>query len=132
MHHRIVHDAKEFAGAFFDNNRSEAFRKTWPSQDDYVAAKWHHFVEGVRGAYAELLARPDVPQDDKDRVYDALVADAPGSASMGAPSPLQLIRNTEAFVGDRGENTRTKETFGSHARSNREKWRSTTALFPTR
>lgn len=115
-HPRIVHDAKEFAGTFYDRNRTMKFRATWPNQDNFVASCWPRFVEHVRAMYATMLTKNDVSQRDKDMIYDALIADAnAGSMTDGAESPLQLTPNTEAFEGDRRENAKTDESFGKHS-----------------
>lgn len=127
-HPRLVHDAKELAGCFYDNDRSATFRATWPSQDDYVAAKWHHFIAPVREGYAELLGLPNVPEDQKELMYEALVDNIEAVTSDGASSPLQLVKDSAAFVGDRYENRLTKETYGAGPRSLRERLRSNTAL----
>lgn len=127
-HPMIVHDAKEMAGAFYEKDRSDTFRATWPDQDDYVNAKWGHFVAPVRAGYAELLAHPGVPQEQKDRMYDALVADVPAATSEGAASPLPIFKDTANFHGDRAENRRTVDAIGRGPRSMAAKLRSTTAL----
>lgn len=128
----IVHDAKELAGCFYEEERSDVFRATWPKQQEYIDVKWPHFVAGVREAYSELLGRADesVPEDQKERMYEALIADAPRSRSEGAPSPIPILRGTEAFHGSRAENRRILEAIGKGSRSLAAKLRSTTALFP--
>ena len=129
-HKRIVHDAKEMAGEFYERDRSVTFRRTWPSEKEYVNTKWTHFVKPVREVYAELLGMPNVADDEKEAMYEALLDQAEDVTSDGAASPLQLVKDSEAFFGDRKENARTQESFGSEARTWREKLRSTTALFP--
>lgn len=131
MHKRIVHDAKEMAGCFYDHDRSEAFRRTFPSQDEYVALKWPHFVAGVRAAYAELLSHAGVSEDEKAAMYEALTDNASAVMSEGASSPMQIIKDSSAFFGDRRENLRTSETYGTHGRSVKDALRSTTALLST-
>lgn len=127
-HKMIVHDAQEMAGCFYESDRSATFRATWPDQMDYVRAKWHHFVVPVRAGYAELLGRPEVDEETKARIYEALVSDTAQASNDGADSPLQIVKDSEAFVGDRKENTRTVEQFGAHGRGLKEKLRSNTAL----
>lgn len=131
MHPRIVHDAKEMAGCFYDRDRSEPFRRTFPNQDEYVRLKWPHFVAGVRAAYAELLMHPNVSEAEKEAMYDALLDNATVAHSDGASSPLQIGKDTQAFWGDRRENQRTAATYGTHARTVKDALRSTTALFST-
>ena len=128
-HPMIVHDAKEAAGQFFERNRSRKFRANWPSDTEFVAVKWPHFVDGVRQMYASLCGDPSVDEFDKVKMFEALTNEAPRAFSDAAASPLPLIKGTEAFEGDKRENNRTVESFGAHAESVRAKLRSTTALF---
>lgn len=127
-HKLVVHAAKEFAGTFYDADRSDMFRATWPNQMEYVNTKWPHFVEHVRTAFTEMLGRSDVAQRLKDEIYDALVADAP-TAHNGGHSPLPIAPGTEAFVGDRRENMRIDEAVGKRPMSLAEKLRTTTAFY---
>lgn len=129
VHRMIAHDAKEMAGEFYERERSLTFRASWPKQMEYVNIKWPHFVQGVREVYAELLGRDDVPEDDKEKMFDALTSDAEASHSDGASSPLQIFKDTENFVGDRRENAKVVDKIGSGERSFKERLRSTTALF---
>ena len=130
MHKMIVHDAKEMAGCFYENERSDTFRATWPDQLDYVNAKWAHFVDPVRQGYAELLGRPDVPEADKERMFEALTDNLEAVHSDGAASPLAIFKDTETFYGARRENLKIQDAIGTRPRSMREKLRTTTALFP--
>lgn len=114
-HKMIVHDAKEFAGVFYEQSRSAKFRATWPSQDSYVRANWQHFVVHVRSVYAQMLGRADVPQKQKDLIYDALIADAAGAHAPDAELPLQLAPDTQAFVGDSKENALIDDAYGKAA-----------------
>lgn len=111
-HKMIVHNAKEFAGVFYDNSRSSKFRATWPDQMDYVNRNWERFVVHVRKTFAEMLTRNDVPQRVKDEIYEAMITDAPGAHSMRADEPLQVAPNTQGFEGDKKENRLTDDVYG--------------------
>lgn len=111
-HPMIVRDAEEMAGQFYELQRSDKFRKTWPNQMQFVKAAWPRFVKAVRAIYADLLGQERVSEDDKHKMYTALIADAPGAHSMEATDPLPLAPGTQAFEGDRAENRHTDETFG--------------------
>lgn len=126
----IVHDAKELAGQFYEQaRRSRKFRASWPNDKSYVELKWPHFVTAVREAYGALLGQKNVPEHDKQLMYQALIADAAsGSNSEGASSPLPIHPNTEAFFGDRSENRKTEADFGTHGESLKALLRSSTAL----
>src|SRR3974390_2581862 len=100
-HRRIVHDAQEFAGVFYEKNRSRKFRNTFPSQMEYVKQEWPRFVEAVRVCYAQMLASNDasITEKMKEEIYEALVADAPTSFKADAEAPLQVRPNTQAYDG---------------------------------
>ena len=127
-HQRIVSDAKEMAGCFYDQERSETFRRTWPSQEEYVDMKWAHFVPAVREVYSELLGRPNIDPAEKEAMYEALIDQAGQIVSGGAHSPIPIFKDTAAYFGDRRENRLTRENYGAHARTLNQKLRTTTAL----
>lgn len=112
-HPRIVHEAKEFAGVFYDQDRSALFRSIWPTQDEYVRHKWPHFVAGVREAWSAMLGKPEIPQNVKDYVYDALIADASERNSHSALDVVQLAPGTQQFAGDPFENRETAKNIGN-------------------
>lgn len=112
-HPRIVHEAKEFAGTFYDQDRSAMFRSLWPSQDEYVNHKWPHFVSAVKQVWSTMLGRPDVPQNIKDYLYEAIVADAAGAGSQNALDVVQLAPGTQQFTGDGYENRQTAKNVAN-------------------
>lgn len=112
-HPRIVHEAKEFAGVFYDQDRSALFRSMWPSQDEYVKFKWPHFVPAVRQAWSAGLADENVPQKVKDYFYETLIADAAENQSERAISPIPIFPNTQQFKGDPYENRQTAKNIGN-------------------
>lgn len=112
-HPRIVHEAKEFAGVFYERDRSALFRSMWPSQDEYVKHKWPHFVVAVREAWSAGLGDPSVPQKIKDYFYEALVADAADNQSARAITPIQISPGTLQFEGDPYENRQTAKNIAN-------------------
>lgn len=112
-HPRIVHEAKEFAGTFYDQDRSALFRSMWPSQDEYVSHKWPHFVAAVKQVWSTMLGDPSVPQSIKDYCYDAIVADSRGASSPNALDVVQLAPGTQQFHGDPFENRQTAKTVAN-------------------
>jgi hypothetical protein len=119
----VRRDAEEYAGQFFDRNRSVKFRKAWAEvglrvgrdpQAVFVAQSWKHFVEHVRSLYCEMLTSPKISEDDKDRIHKALIIQAMlGARSQAAP--IQLAPNTQQFEGDKFENREIAKTYGEHA-----------------
>lgn len=67
--------AKELAGIYYDGERSPAFRQNFPSQRDYVARRWVHFIKPAREQLVDLLTQPHITTYMKDKIRDALVED---------------------------------------------------------
>lgn len=119
----VKKDAQEYAGQFFDQCRSAKFRTAWTEvglrsgrdpQLCFVDAQWTHFVEHVRSLYAQMLTSPKVTEDDKYRIHQALIVQATlGSTSQEVP--IQMAPGTQQFEGEKYENKKTAENFGTHA-----------------
>lgn len=85
--------AKEIAGAFYEGNqRTLRFRRQWPSQDDFVAKSWMHFVDLGRGALAAMLAQENVPPHRKQAIMDELIEDHERQANN--PRAMDVIQAT--------------------------------------
>lgn len=83
--------AKEMAGQFYEGNqRSLRFRVENPDQDDYVAKHWQHFVDVGIQCLTALLGQNDVPQHQKDVIYEELVEHWAKSQSPNAREVLQV------------------------------------------
>jgi len=117
----IDHDCREFAGAFFEEDRSRKFRKTWnevgrlskrSAQDCFVDHAWKHFVVHVRAWYANRLSNPVIPEKEAQRLHRALIIEYMKGKSQKAEDVLQLAPNTQQFVGDKDENRHISEQFG--------------------
>lgn len=108
----LIHDAKEFAGQFHGQNRSEKFRQNWPDEYKFAKANWKSFMEHTIRLYAELLGRPDVSETDKHRMYVARLTWEKLGENKERDNRLQLAPNTQQFIGDKFENRRIKEQFG--------------------
>ena len=83
---KVRHVAKEFAGIFYDANlqkrdgeetmeRSERFRKAFPSQRDYVRTQWPYFLEAAREHMTTLLTMAGIAEPLKNEVYEGLLED---------------------------------------------------------
>lgn len=119
--HMIDHDCKEFAGAFFEEDRSKKFRRTWHQvgklsrkspQDCFVDHAWKHFVVHVRAWYADRLADPHTLPSEKDRLHKALIIEYMRGTSQKAESVIQMAPGTQQFDGDKIENKHISETYG--------------------
>lgn len=117
----IDHDCKEFAGAFFEEDRSKKFRRTWnevgklsgrSAQDCFVDHSWKHFVMHVRAWYANRLTNPVIPEKEAIRLHRALIIEYMRGKGKTAQDVLQLSPGTQQFVGDREENRHISEEFG--------------------
>lgn len=135
------HDCKEFAGQFFEEDRSTKFRKSWeevgklskrPAWKCFVAHSWKHFMVHVRTWYAERLrdGGPLYEADERMRVtlHRALIIQASFSQSEQAKDVLQLSPGTQQFVGDKFENKHIAKTYGTEAESVRKTLLGTSAL----
>lgn len=83
--------ATELAGVFYEQNRSPAFRKAFPTWEAYkggwqvvgegqvkkIPPGWMHFVVLARRVLVEMLKQPDeqVSAVMKERIADALIED---------------------------------------------------------
>ena len=67
--------AKDIAGAFYEQNRTDRFRKFWPDQDQYIARNWPDFVEEARSTLAGLLGQKTTSEHLKREIFDALQED---------------------------------------------------------
>ena len=78
--------AKELAGKFYDDNRSPAFRRTFPTLKSYMRGQWHvngdivinkpgwmYHVDLAKKVLGTMLSDGRVSAVMKERIYDALV-----------------------------------------------------------
>lgn len=78
----VVKTAKELAGAYFEEQHSERFRKFWPKVDVFIHRNWPNFLPMARSILTAML-RPqckDVSEKQKEEIFEALKADAEQSA----------------------------------------------------
>ena len=138
----IEHDCKELAGEMFESPfRSKKFRATWDevaakykilginksAQDWFVIHEWEHLHEYVKNYYTSRLRpyiddvlRIDNPQYEKDdylreRIFKAVLLIGMMSKAAEAKEVLQINRDSQAFRGDKTENTHISETYGDEA-----------------
>ena len=83
----IKKTAKDIAGAFYDMNRTERFRKTVGSQDNFVRRHWKDHVPAAIECLGGLLGMAGTPDDQKTMIYDALT-EFHDRASYGKPQQL--------------------------------------------
>ena len=100
--------AKELAGAFYEDNRSEKFRKTFPTLKSYMRGQWHqsngdivlnkpgwmYHVDLARKLLARMLSEPDtrVSPNVKERIYEALLEE---HSRATAPQAKQVLQRKE-------------------------------------
>ena len=109
----LYEDARQIAGVFHGMNRSQKFRANWPNEYNFADANWRTFVEAARALYAERLGDPKTPPEDARKMHLALVLQAVLGAGKEQDTRLQLAPNTQTFVGDKYENKKTIERFGT-------------------
>jgi len=96
--------AKELAGVFYEDNRSEAFRRTFPTLKAYMRGQWHqngqviitkpgwvYHVDLARKVLANMLSKPQVSEIMKQRIYDALLDEHSRATSPQAMKSGQRI-----------------------------------------
>ena len=109
----LCEDAKQFAGEFYGMERSEKFRANWPSEYDFADANWKTFVEPTRMLYAARLGDPKTPHTEARKMHLALVLQAMMAEGQEKDNRLQISPDSQQFIGDRKENKRTIEKFGT-------------------
>ena len=97
--------AKELAGVFYDENRSEGFRRTFPTLKAYMRGQWHkpdgevlitkpgwvYHIDLARKVLASMLTKSSVSDVMKQRIYDALLEENEKAHSPQAQKALQRI-----------------------------------------
>lgn len=101
--------AREFAGVFFEQNRSKKFRSIWGTSDKqqlrYIDHNWHSFIASAREVMVKMLTNPATPEDQKMMIYEAFIAEAALQQAMPQESGgIQLAPGTEAFDGEKSLN----------------------------
>lgn len=68
--------AKDLAGAFYEEDRSDRFRKLWPDVRQFTARNWPNFVPMARAILTGMLdPHSNTVQSLKDEIYEALIED---------------------------------------------------------
>ena len=103
--------AKQLAGAFYEDNRSAAFRQTFPTLKSYMRGQWHnidgvivkidkpgwmHHIEMARKVLTHMLSLPDarVSPRMKESIYDALIEE---HARATKPTALKTTQRKEVI-----------------------------------
>lgn len=100
----IKTQAKELAGAFYDDNRTDKFRRGFPTVNHFmrgiqvmydaklnrtgtrkVPEGWTHFIALARKTLTVMLGQPDarVSPQMKERIYDAIIEDRNNTTRQG-------------------------------------------------
>lgn len=109
--------AYQLAGQFYENDRSDKFRTNWPSAYDFADANKLAFVQQARADFAAMLGNPKTPPETARRIHLALLVERAFSAGLEqlgkeADTQLQVMRDSQQFIGDQAENRKTMEKFG--------------------
>lgn len=65
--------AKDMAAAFYEENRSERFRKMWKSRREFVGRSWVGFVDQAEKTLISMLADKNTPEYTKNEIYEAIL-----------------------------------------------------------
>lgn len=85
--------AKELAGAQYDTFRltgSERFARENPSEKEYVARHWPHFIMQAKAALCLVLESESTPEHQKQAIFEELLRHAEDSQSPNAVDILQI------------------------------------------
>jgi hypothetical protein len=107
----IYNLARECAGEFYDMERSEKFRTNWPDQDEFVKSEWKSFVAQARLMLTKVLHGAEMTPEN-DEIHQALVIEREISKGIESDSRLQIMKDSQQFVGDKFENRKILEKFG--------------------
>ena len=81
--------AEEIAGCFYEENRSERFRKETGSQKQFIRQHWKDHISATIQCMAQLLSQPGFDEREKERIHDAIV-EFHERAKPGTPNGLSL------------------------------------------
>jgi len=81
--------AEEIAGCFYEENRSERFRKEAGSQKQFIRRHWKDHISATIQCMAQLLSQPGFDEREKERIHDAIV-EFHERAKPGTPNGLSL------------------------------------------
>ncbi len=77
-----------------------------------MQSEWKNFVVAVRLIYTKRLGDPMTPEADKQKMYKVIVLQHNMAQGKESDTRLQIMPDTQNFVGDRAENRKTVERFG--------------------
>ena len=84
----IRRTAKDMAGAYYEMQRTDRFRKYWADQKVYIRECWPHFVVSARDTLTHMLTLSTTPAHVKQEIYEALVEEH--NRGQSAPPPMKL------------------------------------------
>lgn len=99
----IRRTAKEFAGAFYEAERSAMFRRAFPTASDFIHGRahkrdgsilkqdpnWWQFVDMAKQTLAKMLGSNGVSEHEKAAIYDALCDEAERGSRANARRVFQ-------------------------------------------
>jgi hypothetical protein len=109
----LYNDAKQIAGEFHGMERSAKFRVNWPDENKFAESEWKNFVEAAIQIYVAKLADPKATPEEKRFCHLAIVLNAKMAEGREKDQRLQIAPNTQQFVGDKYENKKILEKFGT-------------------
>ena len=88
--------AEEFAGEFYDGERTPKFRlagaKYGLTEKAYIRRYWTNFVEIAIQVLAHILEQPSTPEEQKREIYDAILDYRERSRLSTANLPITFRR----------------------------------------
>jgi hypothetical protein len=116
----LCNDAKQIAGEFHNMNRSEKFRRNWPSEYVFADSEWKNFVEAARAMYAERLGDAKTPPAEARKMHLAIVLYTMAEQGAEKSGGLQIMPDSQQFWGDPYENRKIVDQFGKQSNTFKE------------
>lgn len=66
--------AEEFCGEFYDGPRTDKFRHIGITQKAFVRRYWTNYVSSAVAVLSQMLGMDGFDEDEKAKIYDALVS----------------------------------------------------------
>lgn len=92
-HELVASTAKEMAGCWYEfAAHDNEFYKFYPKQKVFIDREWKRFIDAAKQQLALMLGRTDVPEWQKEQIFDALVkhASLPGNIDRRVAESLAV------------------------------------------
>jgi len=86
VHKLLAQTAKEMARCWYEEAAHDNdFYREHPNIHLFVDRRWGNFIRHARSALTDMLAMPNVPENQKAEIYDALLLNGAVNAAINSP-----------------------------------------------